>query len=248
MTSSRNEMIDHIVLSLGGRVAEEIVLDDISTGASSDIQQATKIARNMVTRYGMSEKLGTVLYGSEHSADEVFLGRDFSSGQGYSEKTAAEIDDEIRNIIARAYERCKEILTANIDKLTFVAEFLLKNESMDEEQFKACMEAENPTIEEIENIAKEKSKKSEEENKTAHENNQKAEEEEKRRMEIAKAAANAKNESMLDNFFRDMQNGTLHHIDVSDMVEDNKPKSEDSENTENNSEDSSSDKKENDNK
>ena len=219
MTSSRNEMVDHIVLALGGRVAEEIVLDDISTGASNDIQQATNIARNMVTRYGMSEKLGTVLYGSEHSADEVFLGRDFSSGKGYSEKTAAEIDDEIRNIIARSYERCKEILTENINKLNFVAEFLLKNESMDEEQFKACMEAENPTIEEIENIAKEKSKKSEEENKTAHENNQKAEEEEKHRMEIAKAAANARSENMLDNFFRDMQNGTLHNIDVSDMVE-----------------------------
>ena len=232
MTSSRNEMIDHIVLALGGRVAEEIVLDDISTGASNDIQQATNIARNMVTRYGMSEKLGTVLYGSEHSADEVFLGRDFSSGKGYSEKTAAEIDDEIRNIIARSYERCKDILTTNIGKLHFVAEFLLKNESMDDEQFKACMETENPTIEEIENIAKERSKKSEEENKTAHENNQKAEEEEKRRMEIAKAAANAKNDSMLDNFFRDMQNGTLHQIDVSDMVENTEKNVESSESTE----------------
>ena len=221
MTSSRNEMIDHIVLALGGRVAEQIVLDDISTGASNDIQQATNIARNMVTRYGMSEKLGTVLYGSEHSADEVFLGRDFSSGKGYSEKTAAEIDDEIRNIIARCYERCKEILTNHIDKLHFVAEFLLKNESMDDEQFKACMENDNPTVEEIEAIANERSKKSEEENKTAHENNLKAEEEERRRMEIAKAAADAKNENMLENFFRDMQNGTLHHIDVSDMVSNN---------------------------
>ena len=218
MTSSRNEMIDHIVLSLGGRVAEEIVLDDISTGASNDIQQATNIARNMVTRYGMSEKLGTVLYGSEHSADEVFLGRDFSSGKGYSEKTAAEIDDEIRNIIARSYEKCKEILTTNIAKLHFVAEFLLKNESMDDEQFKACMEAENPTIEEIENIAKERNRKSEEENKTAHENNQKAEEE-KRRMEAEKAKADVKNDNMLDNFFRDMQNGTLHRVDFSDIAE-----------------------------
>ena len=234
MTSSRNEMIDHIVLALGGRVAEEIVLDDISTGASNDIQQATNIARNMVTRYGMSEKLGTVLYGSEHSADEVFLGRDFSSGKGYSEKTAAEIDDEIRSIIARSYEKCKEILTTNIAKLHFVAEFLLKNESMDEEQFKACMEAENPTIEEIESIAKEKSKKSEEENKTAHENNQKAEEEERRRMEIAKAAANAKNENLLDNFFRDMQNGTLHQIDVSDMVGESSNKADEPESTEEN--------------
>ena len=180
MTISRNEMIDRIVLSLGGRVAEEIILDDISTGASNDIQQATSIARNMVMRYGMS-KLGTVLYGSEHSADEVFLGRDFSSGKNYSEKTAAEIDDEIRAIISSAYETCKKHLTENIDKLHFIAEFLLKNESMDEEQFNAAMQMENPTIEEIEGIAEEKKKKSDEENKTAHQNNVKAEEEAKKR-------------------------------------------------------------------
>ena len=83
-------------------IYEEIILDDISTGASNDIQRATSIARNMVTRYGMSEKLGTVLYGSEHSDDAVFLGRDFSSGQNYSEKTAADIDDEIRKIIKKS--------------------------------------------------------------------------------------------------------------------------------------------------
>ncbi len=183
MTTSRNEMIDHIVLSLGGRCAEEIVLDDISTGASNDIQKATAIARNMVTRYGMSSKLGTVLYGSEHSADEVFLGRDFSSGKNYSEKTAAEIDDEIRSSISNAYDICKKHLTENIDKLHFVAEFLLKNESMDDEQFKAAMESENPTIEDIENIAAEKRQKSEEENKTAHENNLKREAEERKKAE-----------------------------------------------------------------
>ncbi len=190
MGMSRNEMLDIIVRALGGRAAEEIVLDDISTGASSDIQQATRIARNMVTRYGMSEKLGTVLYGSEHSDDAVFLGRDFSSGQNYSEKTAAEIDDEVRSIISKCYDTCKKHLTDNIDKLHFVAQFLLKNESMDEEQFKAAMEAESPTIEEIENIALEKKNKSDEENKTAHENNQKAEEEarEKARMEAEKKA------------------------------------------------------------
>ena len=211
MTSSKNEMIDHIVLSLGGRVAEELVLDDISTGASNDIQQATNIARNMVTRYGMSEKLGTVLYGSDHGSHEVFLGRDFSSGQGYSEKTAAEIDDEIRNIIANAYARCKEYLTEHIDKLHFVAQFLLKYEFMDEDQFKACMEAENPTFEDIENIAKERARKSEEENKTAHENNKRAEEERRREEE---AKRNAEGTDMLDSFFRDMQNGTLNNVEI----------------------------------
>ena len=121
MGATKNQMFDRIVLSLGGRVAESIVLDDISTGASGDIQQATSIARNMVTRYGMSDKLGTVLYGSEHSQDEVFLGRDFSSGKNYSEKTAADIDEEIRSIIGKAYDRCNEILTEHIDKLHFVA-------------------------------------------------------------------------------------------------------------------------------
>ncbi len=213
MTSSRNEMLDHIVLYLGGRVAEEIVLDDISTGASNDIQQATNIARNMVTRFGMSEKLGTVLYGSEHSADEVFLGRDFSSGKGYSEKTAAEIDDEIRAIIASSYGRCKTLLTEHIDKLHFVAEFLLKHEFMDDEQFKACMESENPTFEDIENIAAEKARKSEEENVAAHENNQK-EEEERLKKEAEEAAKANQNGDLLDNFFRDMQNGNLGKIDI----------------------------------
>ncbi len=213
MTSSKNEMIDHIVLALGGRVAEEIVLDDISTGASNDIQQATNIARNMVTRYGMSKKLGTVLYGSEHSADAIFLGRDFSSGQNYSEKTAADIDDEIRSIIADAYERCKKHLTEHIDKLHFIASFLLKNEFMDEDQFKAAMEAESPTFEEIENIAKERARKSEEENKTAHEN--RAAEEKRKEEEARKAAAN-NSDDFLKDFFRDMQNGTLNQKEPDD--------------------------------
>ena len=140
MVMSRKEMLDDIVVSLGGRVAEQLVLDDISTGASNDIQKATAVARNMVTRYGMSEKLGTVLYGSEHSSDEVFLGRDFSSGKNYSEKTAAEIDDEIRALIDDAYKKCMALLSAHADKLTFVAEFLLKYETMDGDQFLAAME------------------------------------------------------------------------------------------------------------
>ena len=187
---TKGQMLDVIVRALGGRVAEELILDDISTGASSDIQHATSIARQMVTKYGMSAKLGTVLYGSEHSSDEVFLGRDFSSGKNYSEQTAASIDEEIRNIISESYDRCKAILTEHIDKLHFVAQFLLKNESMDEEQFRAAMEMNNPTIESIEDIAFRKKQKSEEENDIAHENNRKAEEEERiRREELAKKMA-----------------------------------------------------------
>ncbi len=212
MTSSRNEMIDRIVLSLGGRVAEEIVLDDISTGASNDIQQATAIARNMVTRYGMSDKLGTVLYGSEHSSDEVFLGRDFSSGKNYSEETAAEIDVEIRNIISNAYKTCKTILTKNIDKLHFIAEYLLKNEFMDEEQFRAAMEMENPTIEDIEKIADDKKKKSDEENKKAFDERLKEEAEAREREEALRQDAirreaerrDADNGMLTDDFFRNV--------------------------------------------
>jgi cell division protease FtsH len=191
MTSSRNEMLDDIVMTLGGRVAEAIILDDISTGASGDIQQATRVARNMVTRYGMSDLLGPVLYGNEHSSDEVFLGRDFSSGQNYSDKTAAAIDDEIRTIIMNAYDRCKAILEEHIDKLHFVAQFLLKNEFMDEDQFKACMEMDNPTIEEIEKIAAERKRVSEEENKTAHKKNARNEELERERAKLMEEALQA---------------------------------------------------------
>ena len=191
MTSSRNEMLDDIVMTLGGRVAEAIILDDISTGASSDIQQATRIARNMVTRYGMSDILGPVLYGNEHSSDEVFLGRDFSSGQNYSDKTAASIDDEIRNIIMSAYDRCKAILTEHVDKLHFVAQFLLKNEFMDDEQFKTCMEMDDPTIEAIEAIAEERKRVSDEENKTAHKKNARNEELERERAKLAEEALQA---------------------------------------------------------
>ena len=188
---TRNEMLDTIVRALGGRVAEAIILDDISTGASSDIQHATHIARNMVTRYGMSDILGPVLYGNEHSSDEVFLGRDFSSGQNYSGKTAATIDDEIRAIIMSSYDRCKSILEEHIDKLHFVAEFLIKNEVMDEYQFKACMEIDNPTIEQIEKIAEDRKRISEEENETAHKKNARNEELERERAQLAQEALRA---------------------------------------------------------
>ena len=221
MTSSRNEMLDDILMSLGGRVAEAIVLDDISTGASSDIQHATHIARNMVTRYGMSDILGPVLYGNEHSSDEVFLGRDFSSGQNYSSKTAATIDDEIRSIIMAAYDKCKTILEEHIDKLHFVANFLLKNEFMDEDQFKACMEMDDPTIEAIEKIAEDRKRVSEEENKTAHKKNARNEELERERAKLAEEAlrANIIEGKPLDN---DLDLSTSNTSESSDNNEENK--------------------------
>ena len=189
MVQTRGEMIGNIIVSLGGRIAEELVLDDISTGASSDISHATKVARAMVERYGMS-RLGTVLYGNEHSSDEVFLGRDFSSGKNYSEKTAAQIDDEVRAIIDESYAKCKAYLQENIDKLHFVAEFLYKHESMDRDQFEAAMQ-EGATEEDIVKIAEDKKSESEKENRERAEKNAKREEEEKAQAEASSAETDA---------------------------------------------------------
>ncbi|MBQ5833189.1 MAG: AAA family ATPase, partial [Clostridia bacterium] len=158
---TREGMLDDIRMSLGGRIAEELIMEDISSGASGDIQQATKLARNMVTRYGMSRRLGTVLYGSGHS--EVFLGRDYASGKEYSEQTAALIDEEIQTIIGDCYEDAKRILSEHIDRLHFVAQYLLKHESMDDDQFRAAMK-EDATEEELDAIAAEKAEKSRRDN------------------------------------------------------------------------------------
>ena len=185
--TTRGDMLDAIKLSLGGRIAEELIMDDISTGASSDIQHATKIARGMVTRYGMSDRLGTVLYGSEHSNDEVFLGRDFSSGKNYSEQTAATIDAEIQRIIGECYAEAKTILCEHSDKLTFVAEYLLKHESMDGDQFAAAMK-DGATEADLDAIAEEKAEKSRRDN---EERAAKNAEEEARREAEAKAAEEA---------------------------------------------------------
>lgn len=130
---SRSEMFERIVSLLGGRVAEKLVLDDISSGAANDIQRATDIARKMVTRYGMSEELGPIAFGSDH--DEIFLGRDFASTRNYSENVASAIDTEIKKIIDSAYARCEEILAREIDKLHAVAGYLLEHETMDSETF-----------------------------------------------------------------------------------------------------------------
>ena len=159
--NTRGDMIDRIRMSLGGRIAEELIMDDISTGASGDIQQATKIARGMVTRYGMSDRLGTVLYGSGHS--EVFLGRDYGTGKEYSEQTASVIDEEIQRIINECYADAKAILSEHIDKLHFVAEYLLAHETMDGDQFKAAMQ-DGATVEQLEAIAAEKAEKSRRDN------------------------------------------------------------------------------------
>ncbi len=132
---SKSEMQEHIVSLLGGRVAEQLVLNDISTGASSDIERASKIARNMVMKYGMSEKLGPITFGTNQ--EEVFLGRDINNQRNFSEKIAAEIDEEVQDIIRRAYDYAERLLKDNIDKLHKVAEKLLEQEKINSEEFEA---------------------------------------------------------------------------------------------------------------
>ena len=130
---SKTEMEEQIISLLGGRVAEELVIKDISTGASNDIERATAIAKSMITKYGMNERLGTVTYGSE--SQEVFLGRDLAQEKTYSEETAAIIDEEIKKMISKSYQRAKELLEQNMDKLDAVATVLIEKEKITEEEF-----------------------------------------------------------------------------------------------------------------
>ncbi|MEE0874869.1 MAG: ATP-dependent zinc metalloprotease FtsH, partial [Ruminococcus sp.] len=133
--NSRNEMLEDIVVSLGGRVAEALILDDISTGASNDIEKATKTARDMVTKYGMTKELGCVNYGNDNGS--VFLGRDYGRTQDYSEATAAKIDELVLKIVNDAYSRAEQLLSENIDKLHEIAAYLIKHEKMGSADFEA---------------------------------------------------------------------------------------------------------------
>lgn len=137
---TKNRMEESIVVLLGGRAAEKLILDDITTGASNDIERATSVARDMVTRYGFSEKLGPILYGSEN--DEVFLGRDYGHGKNYSENVASEIDAEIRELIETGYEKAKDILTVHGDLLEICAQYLIKHEKIDGPVFYKLMNGE----------------------------------------------------------------------------------------------------------
>jgi len=134
---TKGEMQEDIVVLLGGRVAEALTLDDISTGASNDIQRASEAARKMVTRFGFSEKLGPIVYGSDQ--DEVFLGMEMGHGRNYSEDVAAQIDREVRDIIEIGYNKCRSILEEHMDQLKMVAEYLLEHEKMDGETFDKMM-------------------------------------------------------------------------------------------------------------
>ena len=132
--SSKNEMLDELVVLLGGRVAEKLVLDDISTGASNDIERATEMARSMVTKYGMSDKIGPISFNSN---EEVFLGRDFATTKNMSDATAAVIDSEIKRIIDEAYQRCSKMISENMPMLDKIAKALLEHETIGEKHFEA---------------------------------------------------------------------------------------------------------------
>ena len=138
MHMMRSRMLDDIVGLLGGRVAEKIIFDDISTGASNDIERASEVARKMVTKYGMSEKLGPIAFGKDN--DEVFIGKDYNHVRNYSEAVASMIDEEVESIILAAYKRTEEILRAHLDKLHAVAAALVEREKIDAEEFNLLME------------------------------------------------------------------------------------------------------------
>ena len=150
----KSAMLDRIVTAMGGRVAEQITFGDVSTGASQDISHSSEIARSMVTKYGMSEKLGPVLYGKD--TDEVFLGMDYSHSKNYSETYATTIDDEIKRIMTECYAKCENILTEHNDKLTLIAETLVKNEKISGEMFLKLMDENyNPDEEIVEEVIEE---------------------------------------------------------------------------------------------
>lgn len=164
----KKELKETIASLLGGRVAEEIVFDDISGGASNDIERATNIARKMVAQLGMSETLGPIVYGTSH--DEVFLGLEYGNQRNYSEEVAARIDSEVLNIVTEAHENAKRILLENRNVLDFIAEYLVKNEVMDGEQFEMCFEP-DVTPEMLDAVRERKAAESEAQNNTIENDN-----------------------------------------------------------------------------
>lgn len=230
----KQELKDKIAMLLGGRAAEKIIFDDISGGASNDIQRATEIAHKMVMQLGMSDELGPIMFGTGQS--EVFLGRDFSQGRNYSEEVASKIDSEIHRIINDAYERAQTLLKENIEKLHFIAKYLVENEVMDAEQFKAIMEGE-PTFEELDAMVAEKKKRSEEENERRRkvvEENERRREEERRREAEKEKAKEEKNARRQDSFY-EFDKGFTVKVDQEDDVpeekEENNESSDDSDST-----------------
>ena len=186
VSESREELLQDIAMTLGGRAAERIIFGDYTGGAYGDIKHATATAHKMVTKLGMSDELGPILFGTEQN--EVFLGRDFSSTPNYSENTAAKIDEVIHTIIKNAYKQAEDILNADIEKLHFIAKYLVEHETMDADQFKHVMETDDVTVEEVAAIISEKKRRSEEENA------EKRRQEEERRKQEAERRAQMQNQ------------------------------------------------------
>ncbi|MBE6571701.1 MAG: ATP-dependent zinc metalloprotease FtsH [Ruminococcaceae bacterium] len=211
----KKELLERITMGLGGRVAEKIFFDDISGGASGDIQHATQIARNMITQLGMSDKLGPIAYTSERSNDEVFLGRDFNNSKNYSEQTAALIDSEIKSIIDECFALAEKLIRENEDKMHVTAEFLMKYETMDEDQFKFVMDTDpTPTIEEIAAIAEAKKKQSDDEN------------DKKRRQQVFTVKQNGKDEADREETTPEQGNGFFFPFgfDPKELIDEAQPK------------------------
>jgi cell division protease FtsH len=161
--ATRSELLAQLKVALGGRVAEEVVLNEISTGAQSDIQRASSLVRGMITEYGMSEVLGPIAFGKGHG-HQVFLGRDINSEKNYSEEVACEIDKEVSKYIKTSYDECRDLLTANIDKLHLIAKELLERETLEASELKQLVEtgrieekSEKKSEAEVENGASEES-------------------------------------------------------------------------------------------
>ena len=143
MFNTRGKMLQDIIVSLGGRVAESLILDDITTGASQDIKHATKVAKSMVMKYGMSDKIGIISY--DHDDDEVFIGRDLAhSTRGYSEEVAGRIDEEVKRIITECYDKAEKMIKDNIDVLHRSAELLLEKEKISREEFEGLFAEAQP--------------------------------------------------------------------------------------------------------
>ncbi|MBO4501835.1 MAG: hypothetical protein J5760_06290, partial [Clostridia bacterium] len=172
MSQYKNELLDVICSLLGGRAAEQLKCGDISGGASNDMQRATDIARSMVTRLGMSDLLGPIVYSSE--GNEVFLGRDFGTTKNYSEKVSEQIDSEIRRFVFESYERALQILRDNDSVLEFIAAYLVKHEVMDGEQFDLCF-TEGVTEEMLDALRENKKSLADQENEKRKKENEKEE-------------------------------------------------------------------------
>ena len=219
----KNGIKEEIAMLLGGRAAEKIIFDDISGGASNDIQRATNLARRMVTKLGMSDELGPIVYGNSQENDEVFLGRSYNQSRNYSEETAAKIDIEVKSIVFDAYENAQQILRDNIDKMHFIAKYLVKHELMDDKQFEAVMTG-NPTEEDLEKMADERKNKSRVENdnqkKINEENEKKAFEEAKLEEEKKLNEARDNTDSGIDAFAKIARDEAEENTENNDSTED----------------------------